>query len=193
MAKLQQTAFNQFVTEVKSKIQQARLVALKAVNKQLIDLNWSIGKLIVERQEKYGWGKSVVEKLSKELQTEFPNTQGYSSGNLWRMRHFYLSYRAKENLAPMVREIGWSHNIIIFEKCKDDLQREFYIRKTKKYGWTKAVLRHQIGNQSYEKYLLNQTSFDQTLPEHLLGQAKLAIKDEYTFDFLELSNQADRK
>jgi len=189
MAKLQQTPFLQFVTEVKAKIQQARLTALKAVNHQLIDLNWTIGQLIVERQEKHGWGKSVVEKLSKELQMEFPNTTGYSAGNLWRMRHFYLSYQAKENLAPLVREIGWSHNIIIFEKCKDDLQREFYLKMTKKYGWTKAVLLHQISNQSYEKYLLNQTSFDQTLPAHLKGQAKLAVKDEYTFDFLELSNE----
>jgi len=62
----------------------------------------------------------------------FPNTAGYSAGNLWRMRHFYLNYHAKENLAPLVREIGWSHNIIIFEKCKDDLQREFYLKMTKK-------------------------------------------------------------
>jgi len=189
MAKLQQPAFIKFVEEVKIKIQKARLVALKAVNKQLIELNWSIGKLIVERQEKHGWGKSVVEKLAKELQREFPNTSGYSAGNLWRMRHFYLIYKSNTNLAPLVREIGWSHNIIIFEKCKDDLQREFYLRMTQKYGWTKNVLLHQIENQSYEKYLLNQTSFDQTLPEHLRGQAKLALKDEYTFDFLELSNE----
>ena len=71
-------------------------------------------------------------------------------------------------------------------KCKDDLQREFYIRMTRKFGWTKAVLIHQIENKSFEKYLLNQTSFDRTLPEHLRNQAKPAVKDEYTFDFLEL-------
>lgn len=189
MTKLQETEFLKLVTDVKAKIQQARLVALKAVNKQLIDLNWSIGQLIVERQEEHGWGKSVVEKLSKELQKEFPNTKGYSPQNLWYMRQFYLEYYQSANLQPLVGEISWTKNIIIMSKCKDDLQREFYIRMTKKYGWTKAVLRHQIANQSYEKYLLNQTSFDQTLPEHLQGQAKLAIKDEYTFDFLELSNE----
>jgi len=83
--------------------------------------------------------------------------------------------------------IGWSHNIVVFEKCKDPLQREFYLRMTKKYGWTKNVLLHQIENKSYEKYLLNQTSFDRALPESLRLQAKLAVKDEYTFDFLELS------
>ena len=75
------------------------------------------------------------------------------------------------------------------EKCKDDLEREFYIRMTRKHGWTKNVLIHQIENQSYEKTLLNQTNFDKTVPESILQQAKLAVKDEYTFDFLELGEE----
>ncbi len=189
MHTIDKTHFAQFVTEVKAKIREAQLEALRAVNKHLIDLYLSIGKLIVERQEEHGWGKSVVEQLSQELQLEFPGTAGYSAANLWRMRNFHLSYQGKEILARLVREIGWSHNITIFEKCKDELQREFYLRMTKKYGWTKDVLIHQIENQSYEKYLLNQTSFDQALPEALRVQAKLAVKDEYTFDFLELSDE----
>jgi predicted nuclease of restriction endonuclease-like (RecB) superfamily len=93
---------------------------------------------------------------------------------------------SNEFLQPMVGEISWAKNIAIMSKCKDDLQREFYIRMAIKFGWTKAVLIHQIENKSFEKYLINQTSFDQTLPEHLRNQAKLAVKDEYTFDFLEL-------
>jgi predicted nuclease of restriction endonuclease-like (RecB) superfamily len=56
----------------------------------------------------------------------------------------------------------------------------------KKFGWTKSVLLHQIQNKTYEKTLLNQTNFDKTVPEELLDHAKLAVKDEYTFDFLEL-------
>jgi predicted nuclease of restriction endonuclease-like (RecB) superfamily len=74
------------------------------------------------------------------------------------------------------------------EKCKDDLEREFYIRMTQKFGWTKNVLIHQIDNQTYEKTLLNQTNFDSTLTTEIIQQAKLAIKDEYTFDFLELGD-----
>lgn len=137
---------------------------------------------------KIGWGKSVVEKLSLELQAEFRGTTGFSSRNLWNMRDFYRSYAGHEILQPMVAEISWAKNLIILTKCKDNLQREFYIRMTKKYGWTKAVLIHQIEGRSYEAYLLNQTNFDQTLPEHLRNQAKLAVKDEYTFDFLELAD-----
>ncbi len=189
MDTLDKTQFTQFVTEIKTKIREAQLEALQAVNKRLIDLYWNLGKMIVERQEAHGWGKSVVERLSEELQLELNGISGYSAANLWRMRTFHLTYRENEFLAPLVREIGWSHNIIVFEKCKDELQREFYLRMTKKFGWTKNVLIHQVENQSYEKYLLNQTSFDQTLPGSLVNQAKLAVKDEYTFDFLGLSNE----
>ena len=48
---------------------------------------------------------------------------------------------------------------------------------------------HQIENQTYEKTLLNQTNFEQTLPVEIRNQAKLAVKDEYTFDFLELGEE----
>ena len=74
-------------------------------------------------------------------------------------------------------------------KCKDPLEREFYIRMTRKFGWSKNVLIHQIENQSYEKSLLGQTNFDQALTPELRAQAKLAVKDEYTFDFLELGEE----
>jgi predicted nuclease of restriction endonuclease-like (RecB) superfamily len=104
------------------------------------------------------------------------------------MRDFYLSYRDNPKLTPMVAEIGWTHNLVILEKCKDELEREFYLRMTRRFGWTKNVLIHQIENKSYEKTLLTQTNFDQTLTEEIRNQAKLAIKDEYTFDFLELED-----
>ena len=78
-------------------------------------------------------------------------------------------------------------------RCKDDLQREFYIRMTRKYGWTKDVLHYHIDNQTYEKTLLNQTNFDQTVSEEIRNQAKLAVKDEYTFDFLELGDEYNER
>src|SRR5659263_313979 len=105
------------------------------------------------------------------------------------MKQFYQSYAQNTKLSPLVREIGWTHNIIILMNCKDDLEREFYIRMTRKFGWSKSVLIHQIENQSYEKTLLNQTNFEQNLPAEIQNQAKLAVKDEYTFDFLELGDE----
>ncbi len=179
---------------IKKRITEAQYEALKSVNKELIVLYRDIGRLIVERQKSGSWGKAVVERLAKDLQAEFPGISGFSSRNIWYMRNFYLCYREKEKLQPLVAEIAWTHNLIIMEKCKDDLQREFYLRMTRKFGWAKNVLIHQIENQSYEKTLLGQTNYDQTVPDNIRLQAKLAVKDEYTFDFLELGDKhSERK
>jgi predicted nuclease of restriction endonuclease-like (RecB) superfamily len=174
---------------LKSRIREGQYLALRAVNRELIDLNWDIGRMIVERQQEEGWGKAVVQRLAADLQTEFPGVGGYSASNLWRMKVFFETYSASEKLAPLVREIAWSHNLLILERCKDDLQREFYLRMTRKFGWSKNVLAHQIDNQSYEKSLLSQTNFDQALSPELRAQAQLAVKDEFVFDFLELAEE----
>jgi predicted nuclease of restriction endonuclease-like (RecB) superfamily len=177
------------LAEVKERIRSAQYEALKVVNKELVALYWDIGKLIVERQDREGWGKSVVERLANDLQNEFPGVKGFSVQNLWYMRQFYLEYRDNEKLQPLVGEISWSHNLIIFQRCKDLLGREFYIRMTHKFGWSKNVLIHQIENQSYEKTLLGQTNFDKALTPGQRAQAKLAVKDEYTFNFLEMGEE----
>lgn len=177
------------LAEVKERVRSAQYEALKAVNKELVALYWDIGKLIAERQNREGWGKSVVERLANDLQNEFPGVKGFSVQNLWYMRQFYLEYCDNEKLQPLVGEIGWSHNLIIIQRCKDPLEREFYIRMTRKFGWSKNVLIHQIENQSYEKTLLGQTNFDKALTSSQHAQAKLAVKDEYTFDFLEMGEE----
>lgn len=175
--------------EIKERIRKAQYAALKAVNKELITLYWDIGKAIVERQQGETWGKSVVEQLAKDLRKELPEHKGFSAQSLWRMKQFYESYAENEKLSPLVREIGWTHNTIIFTKCKDDFEREFYIRMTRKFGWSKNVLIHRIANKDYERTLLSQTNFDQTVSEEHKNQAKLAVKDEYLFDFLELGDE----
>ncbi|KAB7590737.1 DUF1016 domain-containing protein [Verminephrobacter sp. Larva24] len=177
------------LSEVKARIQSAQYAALRAVNKELVGLYWDIGRLIVERQQTEGWGKAVVAQLAADLQAAFPGTCGFSASNLWRMKSFFETYSGAGKLAPLVREIGWSHNPIILERCGDAQEREFYLRMARKFGWSKNVLVHQIDNQSYEKSLLGQTNFDQTLTPALRAQAKLAVKDEYAFDFLELGQQ----
>ena len=178
--------FTSFVKEIKSKILSSQYEALKAVNKELINLYWDIGKKIVQKQEQFGWGKSVVKNLSEELQKEFVGMKGFSVQNLWNMRQFYIEYRDNTKLQTLSREIGWSHNVVIFQKAKDELEREFYIKMVIKFGWTYRVLDNHIDNKSYEKFLLNQTNFDNTIVEKYKYQAKLAVKDEYNFDFLEL-------
>lgn len=175
--------------EIKERVRNAQFEAMKAVNRELVALYWDIGKTIVERQADEGWGKSIVENLARDLQEEFPGIKGFSVRNIRYMRTFYAEYSRNEKLQPMVAEIGWTHNILIFEKCKDDLEREFYIRMTRKYGWTKNILALRIDNKDYEKTLLGQTNFDRAVPEEFRHQAKLAVKDEYLFDFLDLGEQ----
>jgi predicted nuclease of restriction endonuclease-like (RecB) superfamily len=194
------TLYDTFIKEIKDLIYRRQYEAMKRVNAELIQLYWEIGREIDRQQREQGWGQSVVEVLAKELQKEFPGVKGFSASNLWRMRNFYLEYSQSEkpNLAPMVREIGkaslpplvaeisWSKICAITEKCKDLLEREFYIKMTKRYGWTKDVLINNIENKAFEKYLTNQTNFDETVPEKYRLQARLAVKDDYNFDFIEM-------
>jgi predicted nuclease of restriction endonuclease-like (RecB) superfamily len=178
--------YGSFIKEIKDLIYRRQYEAMKKVNTELIQLYWEIGEEIERQQREQGWGKSVITILSKELQKEFPGVKGFSTTNLWRMRSFYLEYSQKAILPPLMGEIGWSHNCVIIEKCKDPLQREFYIKMTKRFGWTKDVLINNIENQAFEKYLTNQTNFDETVPEKYKLQAKLAVKDDYNFDFIEM-------
>lgn len=186
---MQRKEYTQLLESIKTRIRRAQYNALKKVNKELIALYWDIGKMIVERQEKEGWGKAVVETLADDLQKEFPGVQGYSARNIWYMRMFYITYRENTKLQPMVAEISWTKHLVILDRCEDDLEKEFYMRMTRKFGWTKNVLIHQIENKTFEKTLLNQTNFDKALPDKIKNQAKLAVKDEYTFDFLELGDE----
>jgi len=199
-------AYQQLVADATARVQTGQLAAFRAVNKELIQLYWDLGKMIAERQQANGWGNSVVELLALDLQKAFPSSSGFSKTNVWRMRAFYLAYRqtailppavgelppdqnAGELLPPAVAEIGWTHNYLILEKCKDPNERLFYIHQTRRFGWTKNVLIHQIENQSFEKTVIGQQNFEQNLPENLQIQAILAVKDDYTFDFLELGDQ----
>ena len=134
--------YARLLADVKERVRAAQYAALKAVNKELVGLYWDIGRMIAERQQVEGWGKSVVEQLAKDLRAEFPGVRGYSAQNLWYMRQFFLEYHEDVKLQPLVGEISWAKNLVIMGRCKDPLEREFYIRMTRKFGWTKNVLIH---------------------------------------------------
>lgn len=169
-----------FRDEIARRIRSAQYEALKAVNKEMIALYWEIGRRITEQQAALGWGKSVVETLSRDIQKEFPGIKGFGVRNMWDMARFYAEYQSDEILQPLVAEISWSKHIVILTKCKDTRQRQFYILATKRYGWTKDVLINKIEAKAYENYLLGQSNFETTLPDKMKNQAMLALKDEYT-------------
>lgn len=128
--------------------------------------------------------------MSKDLQNEFPGVNGFSVQNLWYMRKFYKQYPILQRAAG---EISWTHNMVIMDKCKGLEESLFYMGMSRKYGWTRNVLIHHIEGRSYQQYLLGQTNFDKTLPEKYKHQAKLAVKDEYNLEFLELTEKHNEK
>ncbi|WP_294890300.1 PDDEXK nuclease domain-containing protein [Sulfurimonas sp. RIFCSPLOWO2_12_36_12] len=181
--------YKDFLVQLKQKIYSAKSKAILSANRIMIELYWEIGKEIITKQEALGWGKSVVEQMSKDLITEFGEKSGYSSSNLWRMRIFYLSYQDSEKLAQAVREISWGQNILIFEKCKTDDEREYYIKNTIEYGWNRNVLTHHIKTNLFDRDKIKNKSnnFEIALPSYLSELAIDIVKSEYNLEFLEVS------
>jgi predicted nuclease of restriction endonuclease-like (RecB) superfamily len=181
--------YNKVLNSIVGKIKAAQTRAMVAVNHELIEIYRDIGKAIYDQQQTATWGSSVVEQLAQDLRKIFPGIKGFSTRNLWTMKDFYTSYIDNEKLQTLSAEISWSHNVAILSKCESLLEREFYMRMSKKNSWTYRVLLNQIDNQNYEKTMASQTNFDQNLPETMTSEAKLAVKDEYVFDFLELGDK----
>ena len=181
--------YAEMLQQIKTAVRESRLRVQRVVNRELIELYWKIGKEIVERQEREGWGKSVVEQLSRDLHDEFPGIQGFSAPNLWFMRQMFQEYQGKPDLLQFVREIPWGQNITIMTKLKESKARAYYLRMTGECGWSRNVLINQIKAKAYERHALapKQHNFAETMPEHLAEQADEAMKDVYVLDFLGIS------
>ncbi len=177
-------AYKPFLEEILSKIQKARYEMLKTVSRETVDLYWNIGKDVSKKAEQEEWGKSIVEKLAKDLQTEFPGVRGFSARNIWRMKVFYEAYYENKKLPPLVAEIGWVQNYIIIEKCKNNLEREFYLKQTKIKGWSKLDLVDKIKRNYYQNNLLAQNNFTETVPEKLKAQVAWEFVDDYNIELI---------
>lgn len=174
-----------WLSEIKSRIAASRIHAARSLNKELIKLYWDIGKSIIESQSKHKWGQSIVEKLSQDLAGEYENLRGFSPDNLWRMRMFYLSYKDQPKLARLVPEIPWGHNVLIMQKVKEIKAKEYYLRSSAEFGWSRNVLLNQIKADAYELSLKKkQHNFEKALPVHLAEQADESLKSVYNLDFL---------
>lgn len=157
---------------------------LKTVSKQTVALYWEIGKSVSQQMQDQGWGKSIVEQLSKDLQREFPGIKGFSARNLWNMKNFYEFYTKNEKLQPLVAEIGWTQNCIILEKCKDIHRIEYYLKKTKQMGWSKLDLIDKIKNHHFENQALAQNNFNTTIPDTLKAQVAWEFVDDYNIELI---------
>ena len=183
-----------FLADVKSQIQTARVQATLAVNRHLLDLYWRIGREISARQTTHGWGDSILLTLAKDLQTAFPGVSGFSRRNLYRMRSLYLAYKDQSEFVPQaVAQIPWGHNIILLEKVKAPEIRDWYVRAAFEHGWSRAVLEMQIESRLHERQGKAITNFSRTLPPLQSDMAQALLKDPYNFDFLTLSSDAHER
>lgn len=179
-----------FFEEAKQKIQTTRIQITRSATREQFALYWWFGQKIIEAQKKYGWGKSVVEQLGKDLRRSFSDTTyGFSARNLWEMRRFYWEYKDHPILQQLVAEIPWGQNLVILSKIKDMAAREYYLRSVLEQGWTRDVLVMQIDSQAYERHLLTdkQHNFVKALPVHLADQADRTMKDIYMLNTLGLT------
>ena len=179
---------NNRFTDIIQLIKQSRTNAIKAVNSELINLYWNIGEYINNKIEKAEWGESIVTELANFIQTHEPGIKGFSDKNLWRMKQFYVTYKDFPKLSTLLREISWSHNLVIFSRCKTAEEREFYLKLSKQENYTVRELERQISTSLFERIMIGNTKLTTVLRENNHNLTN-TFKDSYIFEFLNLPDQ----
>jgi predicted nuclease of restriction endonuclease-like (RecB) superfamily len=170
---------------VLSLIETSRSRALATINTALIDLYWSIGEYVSGKVQEKGWGKATVVALAEHIQKRQPNTRGFSTSNLWRMMQFYETYRRQPKLAPLVRVLPWTHNLLIMSRSHFDEEREFYLRMASRERWGKRELARQLSGGLFERTILSPPKLAPAVRE-LHPEALAIFKDSYLIEFLDL-------
>jgi len=171
-------------SEIISLIKTARYNAFKAVNTELINLYWEIGKYITTRTQNEGWGKATVKQLAQFIQIQEPELKGFSDKNLWRMKQFYETYYNVPKLATLWRVLSWSHNRLIFP-LKTAEEREFYLQLSYNEKYTVRELERQINASFFERTMLSNQKLSpvvRVLPEGIEN----IFKENYVLEFLNL-------
>lgn len=176
--------------EIVSIIDNARARAMRAVNAELINMYWEIGAYISEKVDSAGWGKSVVSEFSEFLRNHYPAAKGFSPQNIWRMKQFYETYRGKEKLSPLVREISWTNNLLIMAGCKSDEAREFYLTLCARNNYSKRELDRQINSMLFERTMLSDAKNKELM---VRNEGLQALRDAYVFEFLNVKEPYKEK
>ena len=171
-------------------IEQSKARAIRAVNAEMIEMYWQIGKYISDKAHNDGWGKSVVQDFADFLKKTYPSASGFSPQNIWRMKQFYETYKDNEKLSPLVREITWSNNLLIMSGCKTDESKEFYLRLTITNGYGKRELERQIDSMLFERTMLSSAKNKGLIEKH---PAISALRDTYVLEFLEIPEDYKEK
>ncbi len=170
--------------DLKQRIQQERLRTVLAANSAMVQLYWDIGRTILERQDREGWGARVIDRLSTDLREAFPDMHGLSPRNLKYMRAFAAAWPERAIVQEVLAQITWYHNLALIEKLEDTGTRLWYARKTMAEGWSRNILALQIEGHAHERQGKAITNFPSALPPTDSDMAAQVFKDPYLFDFL---------
>ncbi|PKP59487.1 MAG: DUF1016 domain-containing protein [Candidatus Altiarchaeales archaeon HGW-Altiarchaeales-1] len=187
--------YAELINNLKQKIQTAQNRAILSVNRELVILYWEIGKSILDKQEKEGWGTKIIDNLSMDLRKSFPDMKGFSVRNLKYMQKFAKTYSNFEIVQELLAQLTWYHNLTLMEKIQNFNERIWYLNKTIENGWSRNVLVHQIELKLYKRQVLEKktTNFDLTLQKPQSDLAKEMLKDRYVFEFLTIDELAREK
>ena len=204
--------YTQWRKDIEQLIDTAKLHTALNVNVGTLTLYWNIGKSILQKQEQEGWGKQVIEQLSKDLISRYPDDRGYSVRNLRYMKRFASAYpdfpilqvplaelkelpilqatlaelenEGKEFVQVPLAQISWYHHISLLPKVKDEAERAYYITETAQNGWSRDVMLLQIDNGYIHAKGHAINNFEQTLPPPQSDLARYIFKDPYNFSFI---------
>lgn len=182
--------YRDFLQQLKDDVRSSQLRATLSVNRELVLLYWRIGRQILERQERQGWGAKVIERLSADLRREFPEMKGLSARNLVYMQTFAAAWSDLQITQQLAAQIPWFHNCTLLDKVADQAERLWYLQQTIEHGWSRSVLVHQIESELYRRQGKALTNFVETLPTPQSDLAQELLKDPYNFDFLTLGQEA---
>lgn len=181
------------LADLKQRIREARIRASLAVNRELVLLYWSIGREIVSRQQKEGWGTKVIERLASDLRKAFPEMTGFSARNLGYMRSCAEAWPDESILQQVAAKLPWGHIMVLIDAVKSSAERDWYARQAIEHGWSRNVMALQIDGGLFNRQGTALTNFERTLPAEQSELAQQLIKDPYNFDFLSLSNEVKER
>ena len=185
--------YDEFLYLIKQRIQHAQVRAALAVNSELVLLYWNIGREILARQNREGWGAKIIERLASDLHSEFPEIKGLSPRNLSYMKAFAEAWPEEGILQQAVAKLPWGHNVRILDMVKNPDERLWYAQAAIENGWSRNILVIQIESGLHRRQGKTPTNFARTLPAPQSDLAQQIVKDPYNFDFLTLGPEAHER
>ena len=185
--------YGPWLAELKARIHAAQQRAARSVNSELVLLYWQIGRGILERQGREGWGAKVIERLAQDLRNAFPAMKGFSRANLLYMRAFAEAWPDAQIVQQAVGQLPWGHNLVLLSKIKTTDLRLAYAQRAVDQGWSRSVLVHHIERRLLDREGQAVSNFSLRLPPPNSDLAQEALKDPYLFDFLGIGDEAGER